>query len=42
MPTRIFEPAAYDPAPKKLVDHPATMVDVRDFFCDYVRAGRAR
>jgi hypothetical protein len=29
-------PAAYDPAPKKLLDRPSTMDDVADFVVDYI------
>ncbi len=29
-------PAAYDPAPKKLLDRPSTMSDVADFVVDYI------
>ena len=33
-----YEPAAYDPAPKKLLDRPSTIDDIADFVADYVNS----
>jgi len=35
-PQQNYHPAAYDPAPKKLLDRPSTMDDVADFVVDYI------
>ncbi|KAH9025081.1 RdRP-domain-containing protein [Lactarius hengduanensis] len=35
-PPQNHPPGAYDPAPKKLLDRPSTMVDVADFVVDYI------
>lgn len=35
-PRQNLTPAAYDPAPKKLLDRPSTMEDVGDFVVDYI------
>ncbi|PCH33560.1 RdRP-domain-containing protein, partial [Wolfiporia cocos MD-104 SS10] len=35
-PQRLFEPASYEPAKKKLVDHPSTMADVADFIAEFI------
>ena len=35
-PSRLYEPASYDPAPRKLVDHESTMEDVADFVAEYI------
>ncbi|KAI0068465.1 RdRP-domain-containing protein [Artomyces pyxidatus] len=36
LPRTTFEPAAYEPAPKKYLDRPSTMDDVADFVADYI------
>ena len=33
---RVEPPASYDPAPRKYVDLPSTMLDVADFFVEYI------
>ncbi|PCH33549.1 RdRP-domain-containing protein [Wolfiporia cocos MD-104 SS10] len=35
-PQRLHEPASYEPAKKKLVDHPSTMADVADFIAEFI------
>ncbi|KZT40068.1 RdRP-domain-containing protein [Sistotremastrum suecicum HHB10207 ss-3] len=35
-PTRCFPPGTYEPAPKRLLDRPATIEDIADFVCDYI------
>ncbi|KAI0307864.1 RdRP-domain-containing protein [Multifurca ochricompacta] len=37
-PEQNMPPAAYDPAPKKLLDRPSTMNDVADFVADYINS----
>ncbi|CAA7266596.1 unnamed protein product [Cyclocybe aegerita] len=37
-PENLYSPASYDPAPKKLLDHPSTMEDVADFVIDYINS----
>ena len=36
IPRKIYEPATYDPAPRKEVDHESTMADVAEFVADYI------
>lgn len=38
LPPRAYEPASYDPAPRKLVDHESTMEDVADFVAEYINS----
>ncbi|TFY68358.1 hypothetical protein EVJ58_g1048 [Rhodofomes roseus] len=35
-PSRAYEPASYEPAKRKLVDHESTMEDVADFVAEYI------
>lgn len=35
-PTKIYDPASYDQAPKKFLDRLSTMADVADFVVDYI------
>jgi len=37
-PLRLSPPADYDPAPKKLLDRPSTMVDVAEFVMEYINS----
>jgi hypothetical protein len=37
-PPQNYPPAAYTPAPKKLLDRPSTMDDVADFVADYINS----
>ncbi|KAJ7456685.1 RNA-directed RNA polymerase 2 [Mycena latifolia] len=37
-PEKIYPPGEYAPAPKKLVDHPSTMVDVAEFVIEYINS----
>lgn len=37
-PTKSHPPAQYDPAPKKELDYPSTMVDVADFVMEYINS----
>ncbi|KAF8973725.1 RNA dependent RNA polymerase-domain-containing protein [Flammula alnicola] len=37
-PRRQHPPADYDPAPKKMVDHPSTMADVANFVMEYINS----
>jgi RNA-dependent RNA polymerase len=34
--TKLSAPAAYTPAPKKLLDRPSNMDDVAEFICEYI------
>jgi RNA-dependent RNA polymerase len=36
LPSNNTTPAAYIPAPKRLLDRPSTMNDVADFIADYI------
>ena len=36
IPHKIYEPATYDPAPRKEVDHESTMADVAEFVANYI------
>jgi RNA-dependent RNA polymerase len=36
LPTRIEEPAEYDPAKRKTLTHPSTQQDVADFVTEYL------
>ncbi|TBU35150.1 RdRP-domain-containing protein [Dichomitus squalens] len=36
LPSRTYEPASYEPATKKLVEHECTMEDVADFVAEYI------
>ncbi|KAJ7102228.1 RNA-directed RNA polymerase 2 [Mycena belliarum] len=38
LPTQTYQPGKYTPAPKKLVDHPSTMVDVAEFVIEYINS----
>lgn len=38
LPTRISDPANYNPATKKLIDRPSTMQDVADFVAEYINS----
>lgn len=37
-PAQTYEPALYNPAPKKVLDRPSTMDDVADFVVDYINS----
>lgn len=37
-PQKLYRPASYDPAPKKLLDRPSTMDDVADFIMEYINS----
>ncbi|VDC02938.1 unnamed protein product [Peniophora sp. CBMAI 1063] len=37
-PQMISEPAAYDPAPRRVLNRPSTMADVADFVVDYINS----
>lgn len=37
-PSMLSPPADYDPAPKKLLDHPSTMADVAEFVMEYINS----
>lgn len=37
-PTIQYPAAEYEPAPKKYVDHPATMTDVAEFVMEYINS----
>ena len=36
IPPRTYDPASYEPAQKKLVDHDSTIADVADFVAEYI------
>ncbi|KAI1797788.1 RdRP-domain-containing protein [Ganoderma leucocontextum] len=36
MPQQTYEPASYEPAPKKLVEHESTMADVAEFVAEFI------
>ena len=36
IPKKTHEPAAYEPAPRKEVDHESTMADVAEFVADFI------
>lgn len=38
IPPRIYEPAEYAPAPKKVLDRPSTMRDVAEFVTEYINS----
>lgn len=35
-PRSVYEPASYEPAPKKLLDRPSNMKDVADFVVEFI------
>ena len=35
---RVYAPASYEPVQKKMLDRPATMIDVADFVVDYINS----